>query len=149
MLNEHQVDQMSDRVVEEFVSDVEGLIQLTDALGAKLLLVTQNYSLFNKKNSGLNDRWRSYGDEVEFIEDLLRSEHSVLSVQASKLIHRDIMDAVREIAEENELVIIDGIGPIEETSENMISHVHLSPRGNDALAVTILDTIVDQRLLGE
>ncbi len=140
-LSRGQVEALRATIPADFAVDLERLHELIESMGATLVLVTQNYNLKGRKGSGLNDRWRTYDEEVRLVEGWLVRNGRISAVQSSLLIHRDLMERLRSFAEENGNPLVDGIAALARDPSQMASGVHLSPLGNQWIAEAIHDEI--------
>ena len=147
VLSEQQIDEIRASIRQEFRAQVEELAELVDQLGAKLIVITQSYTL-HKLRFGLTDEWRSYRGEVSRVEQLLRKNGNISAVQSTLLIHRDLMDVLRAISDERGLHLVEGIDVVDKDRARMMaSFVHLTPSGNTHIAAAIRTAILAENLL--
>jgi len=147
MLRASVVEEQRAKTRTEFRENVLQLSDLADQLGCPLVLVTQGYTLYHLPESPLRDRWRSYREEVAEVSAQYHSKGEVLAPHSSILLHADLMDELRRISAERNLVLVDGIDALDaDRSGSMSSFVHLTPQGNGRLAAAIeaatLDAII-------
>jgi hypothetical protein len=127
---------------EEYRKDLEDLADVAQRLHSKLLLITQSYTLYSVNGSGLQDKWRKYQEEIDVINGLYARNKHLTAIQASLLVHRDLMDELKDLSKRRNLPLLDGIGVMDTNrSEGMASYVHLTPTGNTMLATAIADSI--------
>jgi lysophospholipase L1-like esterase len=132
----------------EYRQDFENVADVAKRIGCPLMLITQGYTLRSIPNSGLTDRWRSYQEEVDKVEDMFRETGHLSAIQSSLLVHRDLMDEVRALAKARDLLLVEGIAALDTARPKaMASYVHLTPLGNELLATAIAETIQARGLI--
>jgi lysophospholipase L1-like esterase len=142
MLDETAIAQLRQHSSEEYRRDIEGLADVVQQLHAPLIVITQEYTLHQVKDSGFQDKWRTYPDEVAMVEEMLTRDKKLSAIQSSLLVHRDLMDDLQKLSHSRGLVLVDGIGALDRYGEEaMASYVHLNPKGNEILATAIADAI--------
>jgi len=141
-LSADQVEEVRGTITADFAVHLERLHELVEGMGARLVLVTQNYSLWRRNGSGFNDQPRAYDEEVRLVEEMLARDGSVSAMQSSIVIHRDVMDRMRRFAEENGNPLVEGIAALARDPSQMMSGVHLSPLGNQWIAEALHDELL-------
>jgi lysophospholipase L1-like esterase len=132
----------------EYRSDFEQLAGVAQHIGCPLMLITQTYTLRDIPGSGLNGRWRKYQEEVDYVENLFKQNGHISAIQASLLVHRDLMDELRALAKERNLPLVDGIAALDPVRpQAMASYVHLNPLGNQTIATAIANEIRNDGLI--
>ncbi|HET9440599.1 MAG TPA: hypothetical protein VFO52_10530 [Longimicrobiales bacterium] len=128
----------------EFGRDLEALAETIDQMGAQLVLVTQTYTLRRLPAHGLYDRWRTYGEELAYVDSMLTANGSVPAPYSTLLIHNDLMNDLRAMAARRGLKVVEGIATLDTDRErNMATYVHLTRAGNERLAKAIANTLVE------
>ncbi|HEY0674214.1 MAG TPA: GDSL-type esterase/lipase family protein [Longimicrobiales bacterium] len=128
----------------EFGRDLEALAETVEQMGAQLVLVTQTYTLRRLPAHGLYDRWRTYGEELAYVDSLLTTNGSVPAPFSTLLIHNDLMNDLRAMAARRGLKVVEGIETLDPDREhNMATYVHLTKQGNQRLAKAIANTLVE------
>lgn len=148
VLSEYQVNKIRAKTRQDFRVHLEALADVIDLLEGRLILVTQSYTLQKLPRSGLKGGWSTYHDEVSHVERILREKGRIPAIHSTLLIHRDLMEVLRAVADERHLALVEGIDVLEQDRAGMMaSYVHLTPAGNKRIAAAIRDTIVAQDLL--
>ena len=144
-----RVAELRAAAVAEFTTDLNAVADEVAAMGAELVLVTQSYTLRRLPGGlGLYDRWRSYGEEVAYVDSMLTANGTVPAPYSTLLIHRDLMQAVRDIGQQRGLPVVDGLATLDSDREQvMATYVHLTREGNTRLAAAIEDALVAARLV--
>lgn len=141
-LSRDRVEELRRQYVAEFAAHLDALHRLIEGMDAQLVLMTQNYSLARRGDSGLTGQVRSYPEEVRFVEQLLAENGKISAVQASLLVHRDLMNHVRDVARRRGLVLVDGIAAMSQDPSEMASGIHLSRQGNRWVARALYQQIL-------
>ncbi len=132
----------------EYRGQLEQLADIVEGLGARLMLVTQSYTLTRLPAHRLQIPTPSYAEEVAIVEAMLEEDGELLAPYATLLIHRDLMEETRALAAERGLPVVEGIEAIDEDRETMMaSFVHLTPDGNCRVAEAIYAGIVTYALI--
>ena len=144
-----RVTQLRAAAVNEFRTDLSALADVVAATGAQLVLVTQSYTLRRLPGGlGLYDQWRPYAVEVAYVDSILNTTGSVPSAFSTLLIHRDLMEVLREVAQERQLLLVDGLSALDKDRERvMATYVHLTREGNTRLAAAIEDALVKRQFV--
>lgn len=148
-LSREEIAAIRQEISTDFLGSLSELYSVTEELGSELMLITQNYNLKLRGGSGLNDRWRTYEEEVRLVEQTLEENDGLLAVQASLLVHHHLMGQIRVFAQENDLPLVDGIAAMSRDPSEMRSGVHLSALGNQWIAEAIHQNIVSLPQLHE
>jgi hypothetical protein len=144
-----RVAQLRAAAVNEFRSDLTALADAVTAMGARFVLVTQSYTLRRLPGGlGLYDQWRPYDVEVAYVDSVLAARGTVPSAFSTLLIHRDLMQVLREVAQERQLLVIDGLSALDKNRERvMATYVHLTLEGNTVLAATIEEALMKAQMV--
>jgi len=145
-LTQSQIERLREEIRRNFRVNLEKLHEITDELGATLILITQNYSLKMLPGSGFEDKWRTYEEELAILRDVQRKKRSLSPTQASFLIHSDLQNETKRFAKERSLGLVDGIAALKRDPSQMLSYVHLSPLGNQWIAKAIHDYLESQKM---
>jgi hypothetical protein len=136
-IDRSKVDETRQQIRSEFAAQLREFSGIVEAAGARLVLVTQSYTLHGLQ-FGLNDRWRSYAQEVAHVESMLTDTGEIPAPFTTLLAHRDLMTEFETWAAQNQLTLVDGIGALDGDREAMMAtFVHLTPAGNERLAAAI------------
>jgi hypothetical protein len=144
-----QVGELRAAAVQEFSSDLNALADEVEAMGADLVLITQSFTLRRLPgNLGLYDRWRPYDEEVAYVDSILATKGAVPAPYSTLLIHRDLMQAVRDVAQQRGLILVDGLAALDADREKlMATYVHLTLEGNERLAAAIEEALVQAKMV--
>jgi hypothetical protein len=131
----------------EFREDLDSLATVVEEMGATLVPITQSFTL-RRLRGGLQDRWRPYWEEVAYVDSLLAANGHIPAPYVTLLIHRDIVEEIRAVAERRGLFVIDGISALDKDRELVMgSFVHLTLEGNSRLATAIEAGLAEATLL--
>jgi lysophospholipase L1-like esterase len=132
----------------EYHDDLDSLAAVVQAMGARLVLITQTFTLARLPNAWLAGPARPYLGEVAYVDSMLAAKGSVPAPYSTLLVHHDIVEEFRYAARRHNLVLVDGIGALDrERQLVMASFVHLSDEGNNRLSAAIESTFVRSNLL--
>jgi lysophospholipase L1-like esterase len=149
VLSEESITALRSHSRQEYHKDLEQLADTAQQLHAVLMPITQSYTLFATKGSGLEDQRRSYQGEVDKLNQMYAADKHLTAIQSSLLVHRDLMDELHDLSKRRNLPLVDGIQVLDtKRVEAMASYVHLTPMGNTMLATAIADAIGTAGLLG-
>jgi len=146
-LDRQQVEQLREHARREFGSDLDELSRIATELSATLILITQRYDWEPQDNFDLESGWRSYEEQVDVMSRLYGEHGGLDAVDASFLIHSDLMNDLRRHAEERGTELVDGIAALGPNPSLMKSKVHLSPSGNRLIAEAIHRYVVSEDLV--
>lgn len=142
-----QVEHTRERIRNEFGEELAEFADVVRATGARLVLVTQSYTLHGLQ-FGLQDRWRTYQQEVDYVETQLSKTGEIPAPYSTLLAHRDLMEEFRDWAEHHDAVLVEGISALDpDRSQNMATFVHLSPAGNRRLAAAIHAGLIESGIV--
>jgi lysophospholipase L1-like esterase len=145
LLSEKDVTKLRTRVSGDFEAQLREFGKVVTDTGAVLVPVTQTYTLRGLGDGmGLDEKWSTYAEEVSHIEEVLERDGAIPAPQSTLLIHRDFMQAMRDLAHDAELPLVDGIAAVDgRRDEVMASYVHLTGEGNELLAKAISNVLVE------
>jgi len=142
-----QVDHTRAQIRQGYRAALREFVELVRSSGAIPVLISQGYTLHGQQ-FGLTGGWQSYRDEVARVEARLDRDGEIPAPFATLLAHRDLMDDLAAFAQDNGLLLVDGIGALDaDRSEMMATFVHLTPAGNERLARAIHAALVAGGLL--
>ena len=131
----------------EYRDDLDSLAAVVGRLGARLVLVTQTFTLARLPGARLPE-YRPYLKEVAYVDSILAAKGSVPAPYSTLLVHRDIVGEFVAAADRHGLPLVDGVGVLDRDREVvMASFVHLTDEGNNRIAATMETTFVRSRLL--
>lgn len=146
-LEREKVEALRSRMAAEYESNVRDLARLADELNARLILVTQAYTLHYSPECGLNDRWRTYAEERDVVAERYAANGGLILQDVTLLAHSDMMDRLRLVASEAGAILVDGVAALDRDRSQLLSYVHLSREGNRMVAAAIGEAIVEARLI--
>ena len=137
-----QVDALLGDKPERLVASLERLRR--DARAADVLLIASNQQV----SSGISEREArrglSYEAERRAIRRGLTERGSVSWLDARMLHHAELMKSAEQWALERDVPFVDNIDALDGDRNELVSWVHLSPRGNELLARSFGDEILRQ-----
>lgn len=147
-LTEPQIAGLRDTARREFRSQVEQLADLIHGMGARLLLITQNYTLHELKTFPLHDPWLPYEEEAALVRETLEQDGCLIAPHSTMLIHHALMQELRDIASARNLPLLEGIEVLDQDRSKMLaSWVHPTPAGNRRLAAAIRAALTEHELV--
>jgi predicted amidohydrolase len=147
VLGREKVEFMRSAMATEYESNVRELARLADELGARLILVTQGYTLHYSPECNLNDRWRTYAQERDVVAERYAANGGLILQDVTLLAHSDMMDRLRLVAAETGAILVEGIEALDRDRSQLLSYVHLSPEGNRTVAEAICKAITEARIV--
>jgi len=154
----HKIDKadfekFSKTVRDQYLSNLQQIVNLSREHSIKLLFVKQKYTLNKLRTRAGADPLpyasaSGYYEEVAMAEKRLEQQGWLWLEEASLLTHVMLMDAMAKVAEENGIRMVDGISALDGNPEYLKSYVHLSEEGNAVLARVIAEG-VSELLSGE
>lgn len=132
----------------EYSTDLDSLAAVVRASGARLVLITQSFTLARLPGARLAGPYRPYLKEVAHVDSILAAKGSIPAPYSTLLVHRDILDEFAKAASRHDLPLVDGVGALDRERETvMASFVHLTDEGNSRLSAAIESTLVRSNLL--
>lgn len=124
--------------VDAYRDNLEAVVADAEAIGATVVLIRQPMAI--GYNSG-DDR-PDYADAVEAARARLDSGEDLDGPNVTLLIHAALLDALDDIAAAHDLPVVDNVRLVDENKSRLLTYVHLSEEGNNALAEALAKTII-------
>ena len=122
---------------EQFLSNIAALLSEPRDRGIVLVLANQQaQSLSIEELTGI-----TYAQEVEIIQEKLRREGHVNFAELAFLTHSVLESDLKQWALSNEVPFVDIVELLDWNREVLLSHVHLSPSGNQMIAEALASEI--------
>src|SRR2546426_1602624 len=138
-LDRTRVEAVRSAMRREFAGQLAQLADLAARLNATLILVTQTMTWHNVNEAS---PWPTYEEEVAAIARQYDHDGVLSARDAVLLAHADLQTELRTLAAARTLLLVDGIRLLDvDRRANMASPVHLTPTGNQRLAMGIADAI--------
>lgn len=146
-LTHGQVEAARAKALAEYSADVQRLAEFATQHRVPLILITQTMTLYYLSHE-FHDRWRTYGEEMDRVQQAYAETGKAPATSAALLIHGDLMTELRRIAKQRDLVLVEGIEKLDhDRPRMMVSYVHLTKLGNHMLAEHLGDAILRANLL--
>jgi len=145
-LRREQVEHFRRVVTEEFTRDLTALADFAAQQRIPLIVVTQPMTLQQPHQP----RWPTYDQEVANLRRELELSGRLTARETVLLTHADLQQSVRVLAGERRLLMVEGIGLLDEgRRENMASIVHLTPQGNRRLTRGLVEAVLRSGVLDD
>jgi len=120
-----------------FIKNLDLIKKECDGRGIKFYVITQqSKSFFVADMKGV-----SYEREAELLRDKINKE-PVRPKELCFLASSVLMSDLRKWAEDNNVIVVDGIKALDDRRDCLTSWVHLTPEGNNILAAAIAKSIL-------
>lgn len=147
-LKSRLIEEIRRKIFIRYMSNVEKLVGMARELNVPILLTSQSYTLHYEAEAETKNQWMPYAREVEIIKHKYESRKILWAVEATLLIHSDLMEGLKKIASNGARVYyVDGIAALDPLRDEMLSHVHLSSKANQRLAGAFSDFILENHLI--
>lgn len=123
--------------------NVTAVIELARSRGIKVILIRQPMALTYRADPNRPD----YADSVRTMRARVERGKPLSRDAVSLLIHAGLMDTLREIAAEYSIPVVDNVAIVDARKERLLTYVHLSEEGNDALSAELAKVVESE--LGE
>jgi lysophospholipase L1-like esterase len=140
-LDEEQIGKIASNLGETFRSNIEQIIELSQQHDFSVLLIRQPMTTRYQVRSHLEEPL-PYRAEVDLVRQALQERGSLRRAEAAILMHAHFMELLEEIAARHDVPLIDGLAHTDAHPDHLVSYVHLSEEGNEALARAMRDAIV-------
>ena len=84
----------------------------------------------------------TYSEEVERVRTKLASKGKISYNELAFLAHAELQRDLRDWAESSGVPFVDLIGALDQHRSELVTYVHLSPRGNQLIAAALADAIL-------
>lgn len=125
---------------EEFFLALDRIRTLCQENGIRFVICRQQAKSLSVRRDDL--RGLTYAQERERVQQTLDADGELPPPSVWFLAHARIMERVPEWAERTGAGYADGIGALDENRDQLLSWVHLSPRGNEILADALADELL-------
>ena len=126
--------------------DVVGHLQLIhdecELLGVQFILANQQAKSLSIEEDEI--RGVSYADEQARVRRKLAETDELTSFEMYFLLHGELMDGVRALAEERQIPFVDAIQALDGRRDCLTTWVHLTPEANRLLAAAFAEVILKQ-----
>ncbi|MCG8355914.1 MAG: GDSL-type esterase/lipase family protein [Kiloniellales bacterium] len=128
---DHYVDQQISLHVDRYRHNVGRIVDLAREVGSLVVLIRQPMGLTYRATDNRLD----YEQTVQAARSRLAQGDPLADNEITLLIHSALLDVLDEFAaEEDDVILVDNVRLVDAQKERLLTYVHLSEEGNDALA---------------
>ena len=131
------VDKQIELHVESYRENIQETIDLAQEIGALVVLIRQPIA----------NSYVAEVDRPDYVEGVQRTKARLSSGEAldgrdvTLLIHAALLETLDDLGAENDLAVVDNVSLVDLRKDRLLTYVHLSEEGNDALASALADTL--------
>jgi lysophospholipase L1-like esterase len=138
LLDEAKLREIIESTSAVYRANLEELVRMSREHGFALLFIRQPMTTRFFVQTRIREPL-PYAEELARIERALEAEGGIWRDEASIVVHSRLMQVLEEVAGRHGIPIVDGTAHTDLHPEHMVSWVHLSEEGNQALATRIFE----------
>ena len=124
--------------VDRYRRNVQETLDLARETGSLVVLIRQPMGLSYRANADRPD----YAQTVQMAQSRLSRGEAISGSEVTLLVHAALLDVLEEIALEKDVQLVDNVRLVDTHKDRLLTYVHLSEDGNDALASALAGTLM-------
>jgi len=125
-----------------FLAGLESILTIARKQDIAVLPITQQVRALPAE--AILQHQLAYDDEMDALEQKLKSDGDLSTIEGKVLIHQSLTQSLRRWAQNNNLELVDGIDLLDQHRYLLTSYVHLAPLANQLMALAIADGLAAQ-----